>query len=90
MRQPDLIGRLRATAGIHPNINEACRQMMREAADELEATWLAVGAARKMPRWTPKGGGAGTLHTYQIEAAVVWDLDRALTALEQSMTGDTK
>lgn len=35
-------------------------------------------AAKGMPLWTPTGGGASTKHTYQIAAAEVWALDRAL------------
>lgn len=32
-----LVGKLRCTAGIHPNLNDDCRAMLNTAADELEA-----------------------------------------------------
>lgn len=51
-----------------------------------------VTAAMQMPRKTPAPGGAATLHSYTIEAGVVWELDRALqklAALPQNQ-GETK
>lgn len=41
-----------------------------------------VDAARKMPRWTPKGGAASTMHTYQIKACDTWELDNAIQVLD--------
>jgi hypothetical protein len=49
---------------------------------ELELLWTVANAARKMPRETPAPGVASTVHTFQIEAGVVWELDYALSALE--------
>jgi hypothetical protein len=54
-----------------------------EAADRIEALEAVVAAARKMPRATPAAGGCSTVHPFAIEAFAVWDLDRALTALDK-------
>ena len=51
------------------------------AAETLKALPGVVEAASAMPRTTPAGGGASTVHTYQIEASTVWALDRALRRL---------
>lgn len=41
-----------------------------------------VEAAKKMPRATPGPGAGSTVHMIGIEAAVIWELDRALMILE--------
>lgn len=40
-----------------------------------------IEAAKDMPRHTPAPGGAGTIHTFKIDAATVWALDKALNKL---------
>ena len=40
-----------------------------------------IEAAKDMPRHTPASGGAGTVHTFKIDAATVWALDKALNKL---------
>ncbi len=42
-----------------------------------------IEAAKAMPRQIPKSGGCGTIHSFKIEAAVVWKLDKALRAIER-------
>lgn len=60
-----------------------------EQQAEIERLRAVADAARKIPRWTPKGGAASTMHTHQIMAADTWALDKALSdlkAVEQSGT----
>lgn len=65
-----------------------CLAATLEAKDAEIAKLRAVAnAARLLPRTTPKGGGAYTMHVYQIEAAEVWALDRALKALDANEQG---
>lgn len=49
---------------------------------EIELLRSVAYAARKMPRWTPKGGGASTKHAHQIMACDTWALDAALKDLD--------
>lgn len=49
---------------------------------ELGRLRAVVDAARKMPRRTPKGGTASTMHTYQIKACDTWGLDNAIKVLD--------
>lgn len=66
------------------------RDALKVERDQLRAV---VEAAQNMPRWTPKGGGASTKHTYQIEACHTWALDAALTAAgiaDQQKAGETR
>jgi hypothetical protein len=51
---------------------------------EVERLWAVANAARRMPRETPGPGSASTVHAFQIESSAVWELDRALRALEES------
>lgn len=59
--------------------------LARRAAQPTDARRSALEAvaeaAAAMPRETPAPGGAGTVHTFEIEAGVVWTLDKALRAL---------
>ncbi len=52
---------------------------------ELDALRQVARAARLMPRKTPEGGAAGTLHAFRIMAADVWCLDSALTDLDAAL-----
>lgn len=63
-----------------------------ELHTEMERLQAVAVAARKMPRWTPKGGAASTMHTHQIMAADTWALDKALSALdaETNVSSETK
>lgn len=49
---------------------------------EVKALLAVEKAAREMPRATPAPGAASTHHQFSIEAAVVWQLDAALTKLD--------
>ena len=40
-----------------------------------------IEAAKDMPRHTPKPGGCGTVHVFEIDAGTVWALDKALNNL---------
>ena len=40
-----------------------------------------IEAAVDMPRHTPAPGHAGKVHTFEIDAATVWALDKALNKL---------
>jgi hypothetical protein len=68
-------------AGGRPNlvdIAETLAMPLPEFAKKMEAV---LQAASKMPRRTPTSGGAGTAHWFEIEAGVVWELDKALSAI---------
>lgn len=66
--------------------DESIRATAARAAEEAAHKWrcqdAVIAAARKFPRETPKSGGAATLHDFKIPAAVVWELDAALKALD--------
>lgn len=61
----------------------ASQSLEREA--EIRMLQAVVTAARKMPRWAPKGGGASTKHTYQLQACDVWTLDSAFAELDRAL-----
>lgn len=52
---------------------------------EIALLRAVVEAAREFPRETPAPGGVFTKHTFQIEAGVVWQLDKALKELEKGL-----
>lgn len=41
-----------------------------------------IETAKCMPRATPKAGGCGTVHTFQIDAGTVWRNDAILKKFE--------
>jgi hypothetical protein len=73
--------------------SELLRGQLAAARRENEAMREIVDAARLMPRETPAAGGCTTMHAFEIEAANVWAMDRALTQFdrltnEQSLTAN--
>lgn len=77
---------MRETAKRMRQTYQACGDIwFLRAAQDIERLATVAEAAGKMPRWTPKGGGASTKHTFQIAAADVWELDAALKELDQPL-----
>ena len=50
-------------------------ETLQELRDALSGLYLA---GLRMPRHTSEPGGAGTKHTYALEASSVWDNDKAM------------
>lgn len=58
---------------------EAALASERARSERLAGALLALyDAAKFMPRGVPGSGGASTVHAFEIQAGVVWDLDLAL------------